>query len=117
MSELDELVDEILAEGLDDWVMLISIVRSAESRRSLDQEAARKLAMDLVAELVEGGWMVPGDLEGTGFRPWELAPADAVARIAREWDEADGDAMHHVIAWFDNTEKGNSRAEIEDAES
>ncbi len=109
MSELDELVDEILVEGLDDWVALVSIVRAGLARRPGDVDGGRTLAVTLIRELVEGGWMTPGEI-GDPFEPWELTPRDSVTRIVNELDAVDWNAVDQLIAWFDTTEKGNQRA-------
>lgn len=69
------------------------------------------LAVALVSELVEGGWMVPGELGDSGFEPWSADAADAVVRIVDALESADWDVMHNVVAWFSNTEKGDERAE------
>lgn len=110
MNEMNELVDEVLTQGRDDWLMLVNIFHIAEARRVDDRDAARGLAVALVSELVEDGWMVPGELDDSGFEPWSTDAAGAVARIVDALESADWDIMHNVIAWFSNTEKGDERA-------
>jgi hypothetical protein len=111
MNELDRLVDEILRDGLDDWMMLVSIVRTAEEAHPGDQAATRTAARELVVELVEKGWMVPGDLTDSGFEQWDLLPATSVRRILDDLDAHDWDVTNNVIAWFANTPEGDRRAQ------
>jgi hypothetical protein len=110
MSEIETLVDEVLNDGLDDWTMLVNIVRTAEDQHPDDPTLSRAVAIELLRELVEGGWMVPGDLGTSGFEPWDSSPAESVRRILAELDKTGWDVVTNVIAWFDNTEKGNERA-------
>ncbi|MEY8040052.1 hypothetical protein AB8O55_11655 [Saccharopolyspora cebuensis] len=111
MSEINDLIDEILEEGFDDWVMLVSIVRSAEERRPDDPQGARTLATALIHELIVGEWMLPGEVEDSGFKPWQEPPADAAARVIRDLDAVDWNVVDNVVAWFDNTDRGNQRAD------
>ncbi|GAA4889164.1 hypothetical protein [Saccharopolyspora cebuensis] len=111
MNEINDPVDEILEEGLDDWVMLVSIVRLAEERRLGDQQGARTLATALIHELIVGEWMVPGEIGNSGFEPWKDPPADAAARVVGNIDSVGWNFVDNVVVWFDNTDKGNQRAE------
>ena len=107
MSKLDDLVDYLLREGLDDWTSMFSVVRTVEVEHPGGGRAA---ARQLVRDLVEGGWMVPGDLGASGFEPWDSTPADSVRRILEDLDAHDWDVMHHSLFWFDNTPAGDERA-------
>lgn len=107
MTELDDLVDDLLREGLGDWTMLVDIVRRAEVKRPDDGRAAGR---QLVSELVEGGWMIPGDLGKSGFEPWDSTPVESVRRIFDDLDAHDWDVMKHSLFWFENTSEGDERA-------
>jgi hypothetical protein len=84
--------------------MMVSIVRPVEDADG------RATARRLLRELVEGGWMVPGDLVGSGFQAWDMPPAEAVRRLLADLDAHDWDVMNHVLIWFENTPAGDERA-------
>jgi len=107
VSKFDDLIDYLLWEGLDDWTMMVSIVRMAEAEHPDEGRAA---ARQLVHELIEGGWMVPGELVGEGLEPWSSSPADSVRRILDDLDTHDWDVMDHSLFWFKNTPAGDERA-------
>lgn len=97
------LVDEVIVEGLDDWVQLHDLVW--HSRLAQPDGDYRSLVRALVEELIHQGLMVPGDLGETGFEPWTTAPEESVRRVMEQcetygWNpQGDG-------AWFANTDAG-----------
>lgn len=107
----DDLVRVALDAGLDDWVMLHTVVW-------LGRDAAAEAAADapgvvgaLVARLVAEGLMVPGDIGESGFEAWQMPADAAIQRVldqceALEWNPlTDG-------CWFANTPRGDALAQV-----
>lgn len=107
VSKLDDLIDRLLRDGLDDWTSMFSVVRMVEVEHP---DGGRAAARQFIRDLVEGGWMVPGDLVGSGLEPWSSSPAESVRRILDDLDAHDWDVMNHSLFWFDNTPAGDKRA-------
>lgn len=110
MNDFQLLFDKVLDDGLDDWMMLSNIIGSVRKRNPDDPEQVRALSTELIRKLIEGGWMVPGDLGPSGFEAWNLNPKDAVRRIIQELDDVDWDTSRDIIAWLDTTPQGLERA-------
>lgn len=106
----DDVLDEVLLSGLDDWVMLAQVEAMIQRH---DTTAARDALVDKVAdaigELLAAGLVQVGDVDGSaGFLPWELN--DAVARIRFEWQRLDRNLAMGDICWLSNTARGDERA-------
>lgn len=110
MNDFQLLFDTVLDDGLDDWMMLANIVGSVRKVHRDNPDYTRDVAQELIRELVECGWMTPGDLGASGFEAWELTPSDAVQRILCDLEELGWDVSRNVVAWFDMTPKGLDRA-------
>jgi hypothetical protein len=108
----EDIVDEVLVSGLDDWVMLVqveSLVR--QGRGGLSPDTAIGETVGAVAEMLTGGLVEVGDVrEPAGFMPWGVPPADAVARIRSEWRALGRDLEMGDICWLSNTALGDERA-------
>jgi hypothetical protein len=101
------LIEDALANGVDDWVYAAWIAGIA-GRVVSDPDVVRHVSLGLIAELLLNGWMVAGDVTDVGHVPWEISTAAAIERITREWMTI-GDAQLYPgqIVWLANTERGN----------
>lgn len=98
--------DEILREGLYDWVSA-SWVFSTALERVRNPVDARSLAIGVIVELVTARLMVAGSLGTSGYDAWDCSPEDAAARIVREWVvEQRQDALVNEAVWLDITPAG-----------
>jgi hypothetical protein len=100
-------LEEMLVRGTEDVVSeeeVWGIV--AEFVGSRDEEAVRAMAVGLIAEVVQRGWMTP---ETLGV-PWTMAPWDAIRFLSEEWAvrATRGDSPIH-LCWLVSTRKGKER--------
>ncbi len=110
MSTWDErsLAEDVLANGVDDWVYAAWVAGIACRTGVSDPSAIRYLSIGLIAELLATGLMVAGDVTDQGHVPWPVSIGAAIERIAMEW-AAVGDAQLYPgqLVWLANTELGN----------
>lgn len=107
MTTLEQVREDVLAECADDYVGLWSILWQIRYRTG-EAEAIvrRRQTLELVRSLLESGRVQAGfpTPDGAAFRPWTLSPAEAVARIAAEWDALDREPNIGEIVWFTTPE-------------
>lgn len=108
MRELS-IQEEVLVEGLDDWVYASWVYGCAADSRSEDYPTARSLAIGTITELIVKGLMTPGDIRDGRHQPWALDIGDAIIRIVDLWllDWPDSPPSPGAIVWLSNTESGN----------
>jgi hypothetical protein len=106
-----KMIDEILLEGLDDWVYSPVVVSTVEDATGLVGEPLLRATLDLIGELLSSGWMEVGDVSPS-FVPWSLTVPEALARIEREWRATGVNSDFVAICWFANTPAGNERARL-----
>jgi len=111
MSELSEIQQAVLVEGLDDWVGLWTVAREVREGGGRASEVVRQQVVDLIRQLNEAGYVRVGHptSEGT-FRAWKLSPAEAAERIGEEWSALGRDPDIGEICWLENTELGDEVA-------
>jgi len=121
MIQLDPIQQEILVEGLDDYVGLWQVAsRVRESlRESPTTDSVRQRVLKHLRPLLERGFLEAGNLAGDGgFVPWEGQGREALDSIGRAWtrlgrdpnigygpDPSDADSC-----WFRNTPAGSTHA-------
>lgn len=101
------LIEDVLANGVDDWVYA-GWVAGISARVTSDPAVIRHISIGLIAELLLRGWMVAGDVLDDAHAPWQISIDAAIERIAREWVDV-GDAQLHPgqIVWLANTAAGD----------
>lgn len=97
------LVEEVIVEGLDDWVQLDDVVWFG--RRADPHGDFRGLVRTLVEELLRPGLMVPGDVGDAGFEPWTTSPEESVRIVMEQCEALDWNPQGDG-AWFANTDAG-----------
>jgi hypothetical protein len=105
----DELIREIkhafVEEARSDTVGLWLLAKWVkEDLKSLTNEAAQRVTLQIIRDAMETGEVVAGDFaekdrETLIFVPWSLSVDETVARIEREW-MADKELNPGEIAWF-----------------
>lgn len=109
--EDSSLLEELVANGVDDWVYEAWVYGNIASRVVSAPREKRAVALGLITEalltgLMEAGETPPG--EG-GFVPWPIEPIEAVARICRTWTAREDPAVGPgEIVWLRNTPTGNA---------
>lgn len=107
------LVEDLLANGVDDWVDEALVCGNIARRVVEDAADRRAVAIGLIASVLLAGQMEAGETPpGQGFRPWNLTPGEAVLRIASEWmARSDVNVYPGEIVWLRNTPAGNAIGE------
>jgi hypothetical protein len=108
----DEIIDEVLLAGLDDWVMPCQVDYFAGHQRpdaTPDQLIERGIRT--VERMLRDGLMEVGDVTDDGFRSWDVPSAEAVSRIRSEWKRLDRRLEMGDICWLSNTTLGEEHAE------
>ena len=112
MDQTNALVNDMVVEGLDDWVYSVVLVRAVEDATGLAGESLLRVTLEVIGELLRSGLMLVGDA-GTAtrpFTPWPLTIPEALTRFEREWRVLGLDSDFVDICWFSNTSTGSERA-------
>lgn len=111
MGRRRTLREEVLREGLDDWVSARWVFSLALGHLR-SQVDARSLSIGVITELVIARLMIAGSLGPSGYIAWDCSPEEAAVRIVREWAvEQRQDALINEVVWLDLTSKGQRIAE------
>jgi hypothetical protein len=104
--------EDLLVGGLDDWADAGWALQSARLMGETDPVALRDHTLALIAEVLENGLMVAGDIVAGEHVPWHGSEEEAAERIAGEWlDEwGDGVPTPGSIVWLNNTPAGDEIA-------
>src|SRR5262249_22364226 len=79
------LIEDVLANGLDDWVYAGWVYQIAQRSGLNDPSELRALAIGLIAEVLTGGLMVAGEYDGTKHAQWACSTGEAIERITKAW--------------------------------
>jgi hypothetical protein len=108
-SQLSTIADDVLIEGLDDWIQASYVVSIAmevtETSRPVEM---RGVALQVLKSLLDSRLMEPGDLAESGFKPWNVALPLAIARIEAAWPPNFAPSLGDVC-WLSNTAEGDAR--------
>ena len=110
---MDRISEELLLEGLDDYVGLWEFAPCVRRTLGLEEhDEIRRASMEVLRKLVGGRLFVDGDLaENGGFAAWSLSPEETLSYVEDLWNEL-GRApdLGDNIPWFDLTEEGERLA-------
>jgi hypothetical protein len=116
MSAVEWVADEVLVEGLDDWVLVDTVIGAAHEAVEGDGGDFRPVAVAAIDYLIGNGLMVAGDIGDTGFEPWPESPPAMARRVIEKCESFDwvplGDAC-----WLANTERGARRGRERQAQA
>jgi hypothetical protein len=111
VTTIDACATEVLKRGLDDWVQaaeVASVVQSVVKRPT--NADVRRVALEVIDELVRGDFMRAGDVTSDGFTEWSMTAAEAIRRIVSEWLALNRSPELGELCWLSNTRKGDQRA-------
>jgi hypothetical protein len=114
MSTWDDrnLLEDVLANGVDDWVYAALIQQIARRAGISDASQLRQLSIGLISELLVRGLAVAGEYDGVGHRPWDCTTGEAIVRITEEWENwGDRVPTPGAIVWLDLTSSGRKLGE------
>ena len=106
------LREDVLANGVDDWVDAGWLRQIAQRSAVEDGSQLRQLSIGLIAELLVEELVVAGSIEGGKHVVWDGTPGEALVRIVGGWKEwGDEPPMPGAIVWLDLTEAGRAIGE------
>lgn len=106
------LIEDVLANGVDDWVYAGWLHQIAKRSGLQDPEQLRSLSLGLIAEVLTRGLMVAGEYNGEKHVPWDCSTGAAIERITEEWIAwGDSPPTPGAIVWLDLTEAGQRLGE------
>ena len=111
MSDVETIALEILAEGLDDWVPVDSVIGSARDAAAHTGTDFRSLATATITHLIKTGLMVAGDLGNEGFERWPEPPAAMAHRVIDQCESFGWEPLG-AACWLANTAAGDERARL-----
>jgi hypothetical protein len=112
-SEHDRVKDNLLVEGLQDWIRLGEVHTAFRfddhaSKRSVAE--AQRLTLSMIRELVDEGLFDLGEIvrnTNDGFEAWNLSLDEAMAETEQKYDDRWG---WTACAWLQVTDKGRALA-------
>jgi hypothetical protein len=114
MSSWDDwtLIEDILANGVDDWVYAGWVYQIAQRSGLDDPSELRALSIGLIAEVLTRGLMVAGTYDGGKHVPWGCSTGEAIERITKAWLEwGEFPPTPGAIVWLDLTPAGQELGE------
>ena len=80
----NRIVDELVVEGAQDWVMAAEVAWLAKSLGDAEtDEEILDVALRAIRAVVEKELMQIGDVTDGGFFEWELTPEESLVRVQR----------------------------------
>jgi hypothetical protein len=99
------LVEELLRDGEDDWVMIDNLIAYAWEESERTGEDPKRIAVQLLKRLLPDALMEIGDLGSTGFEAWTCSLDETVKRFV-EGCESYGWEPQGALWWLNITPKG-----------
>lgn len=106
------MIDELLVQGADDWVMAADVAWLAKSVGGASDEDVPDMAIALIKEVLTRGLMQIGDVTDGGFFEWDMSPEEAADRVSREWRARGRSPDLGEVCWLANTAAGDVRADL-----
>lgn len=106
----ESAIQEILTEGLDDWVPIDRVIGEARDSASDEGVTLRDAAVGLVRALVDSGLMIPGNITEDGFEPWKGNCGQLTSQVIRQCDELGWEPLG-AGCWLANTPEGDRAAQ------
>jgi hypothetical protein len=104
------MIDNLLVEGLDDWIPLAAIDGFARRLVGEDPHARREACLNAIGALLDHGYASVGDIVlNLGFVPWDLPNSVAIAKVAEALQQ-DEPGNWWFDAWLSLTEAGEAAA-------
>lgn len=111
VTTIDACAIEVLKRGLDDWIQAAEVASVVQSVVKQPTNAdTRRVALEVIEELVRGDFMRAGDVTSEGFTEWPMTSTEVIQRIASEWNALSRSPELGEICWLSNTGKGDRRA-------
>jgi hypothetical protein len=102
-------LDQLLYEGLHDWVSLGDVVELVRDGMQPNDEHDLSAALQLVAEALGNGLVQVGAVDGRGFIPWPEQGDDALSRVRGYLESGSHEREGYFECWLANTAAGDAR--------
>ncbi|WP_042388408.1 hypothetical protein [Streptacidiphilus melanogenes] len=99
----EQIIEEILYEGLEDWVPIDTVIGWA---RETAPDEFKSLTTSVLEELLGNGWMLAGDIGDQGFEPRQGEWQATLQTLLQELEEMQW-APFGGGCWLANTEAGS----------
>ena len=105
-------LDNILYQGLDDWVQVVQIIYEVEAEAISRGEARsvteiQEISIAMIAHLVRSDLMVLGDVDRSGFIEWRLGDvARHIQEVRDRWSALGRTPILGDVCWLKLTEQG-----------
>lgn len=107
-AQTDAVKSEVLARLVDDWVPAIEVNDITMAfGPDLAPDAARAVVVDVIAELIADGLVIPGRIEEHGFVAYELSALDVSGLVASVLDVPEP-MTEYAPVWLELTPDGTA---------
>lgn len=106
--------DDVLLSGIDDWVGLWEVVRSAQEYAEPNMAAVgevQDLVILVVQKLLAESLVEIGDLHGLDFQPWPISIREALTKVRTAWQALGRNPSIGEVCWLNLTDQGNALAQ------
>ena len=110
MNNIESMANEILAEGVDDWVPIDAVIGLARKISEGSGGDFKSITIELIKYLILGGLMVAGDIGDDGFEGWDEPPSEMVRKVITQCESFDWNPLG-AACWLSNTRAGDERAQ------
>ncbi|GLU50523.1 hypothetical protein [Nocardiopsis ansamitocini] len=108
----EEIIAEILDEGLDDWIPIDGLISLVKREGKESEEDLRNATIRILRLLLEGRMVTVGELGESGFESWPESVDDAegaLLRVVEDLDRLDW-FPQGASCWIANTPLGDAEA-------
>jgi len=106
----NDVVQQILKLGLDDWVPLVDVVNAVRQSVDTDEEGrVRTKTLMLLADLSRGGWVRIGEVSDGGFFEFQDSLDEVLDDVEHAWTGKQEPGWW-FLCWIENTDEGDRRA-------
>lgn len=106
MTNIESIIDDILAEGRDDWVPVDRVISAAREVVEDTGSDFKPVAAAVIERLVLGGLMVAGEIGDSGFEVWPKTPVEMVDQVISKCEALHWEPLG-AACWLSNTEAGD----------
>jgi hypothetical protein len=114
MSSTNELKNEIVVHGIDDWIdaaEVVSIIINMEGVTIKDEGIIKEKSIELIKKVLQENLMIIGNVDREGFKPWSLSIEESIQKVKTKWESLERLPGLGQVCWLKNTEKGMKLAE------
>ena len=108
MKTVETVADEVLREGLDDWIPIDVLLWHAKKSAMRSGCEFKEIVRGVLRFLLAEDLVMIGDIGDSGFESWSISPVEAVDRAIYLCDSMGWEPFGGAC-WIANTKKGSGR--------